>query len=64
MEALVHQRKSLVLDLVKQTQNVASIFDGFSAPESRKVSLNGNMYDFLVYYNSTDKFDIINIQSI
>ena len=64
MEALVHQRKSLVLDLVKQTQNVASIFDGFSATESRKVSLNGNMYDFIVYYNSTDKFDIINIQSV
>ena len=35
--------------------------DGFSATQSREVSLNGNVYDFSVYYNSIDKFDILNI---
>ena len=38
-----------------------SISNGFSAAESREVSLNGNVYDFSVYYNSIDKFDILNI---
>ena len=38
-----------------------SIFDGFSNTESREVSLNGNMYDFLVDYYCIDKPDIINI---
>ena len=33
-----------------------------SASESRKVSLNRNVYDFFVKYcNSVDKFDILNI---
>ena len=38
-----------------------SIFNGFSAIDSRKVSLNGNVYDFSVDYNSIDKSDILNI---
>ena len=38
-----------------------SISDGFSATQSREVSLNGNVYDFSVYYNSIDKFDILNV---
>ena len=37
------------------------IFDGFSATGSRKVFLNGNVYDFSVDYNSIDKSDILNI---
>ena len=37
------------------------ISNGFSAIESREVSLNGNKYDFLVDYNSIDKSDILNI---
>ena len=36
--------------------------NGFSAPESREVSLNGNVYDFSVDYNSIDKYNILNIQ--
>ena len=32
--------------------------DGFSATEFRKVSLNGNVYDFSADYNSADKSDI------
>ena len=35
--------------------------NGFSATESREVSLNGNVYDFSVDYNSVDKSDILNI---
>ena len=38
-----------------------SIPNGFSATESREVSLNGNVYDFSVDYNSIDKSDILNI---
>ena len=37
-----------------------SISNGFSATESREVSLNGNVYDFSVDYNSIDKSDILN----
>ena len=47
------------------TDNISclwSISDGFSATESRVVSLNGNVYDFSVDYNSIDKSDILNIQ--
>ena len=32
-----------------------------SATESREISLNRNMYDFLVDFNSIDKSDILNI---
>ena len=37
------------------------ISNGFSATESREVSLNGNAYDFSVDHNSIDKSDIIKI---
>ena len=40
---------------------LGSISYGFSATESREVSLNGNVYDFLVDYNSIDKSDRLNI---
>ena len=40
---------------------LGSIFDGFSATESRKVRLNRNVCDFSIDYNSIDKFDILNI---
>ena len=40
---------------------LGSISNGFSATESREVSLNENMYDFSVDYNSIDKSDILNI---
>ena len=35
--------------------------NGFSATASTEVSLNGNVFDFSVYYNSIDKSDILNI---
>ena len=38
-----------------------SISTGFSNTKSREVSLNGNVYDFLVDDNSIDKSDILNI---
>ena len=38
-----------------------SISNGFSATESRAVSLNGNVYDFSVDYNSIEKSAISNI---
>ena len=37
------------------------ISDRVGATESREVSLNGNVYDFSVDYNSVDKSDILNI---
>ena len=40
---------------------LGSIFNGFSAAESREVSLNGNVYDFSIDYNSIDKSDILTI---
>ena len=40
---------------------LGSISNGFSNTESRKVSLNGNVYDFSVDSNSIDKFGILNI---
>ena len=40
---------------------LGSVSNGFSATESREVSLNGNVYDFSVDYNSIDKSDILNI---
>ena len=40
---------------------LGSISDGFSAIESRKVSVNGNVYDFSVNYKYFDKSDILNI---
>ena len=38
-----------------------TIVIGFSATESREVSLNENVYDFSVDYKSIDKSDILNI---
>ena len=40
---------------------LGSISNGFSATESRKVSLNRNVYNFSLDYNSIDKSDILNI---
>ena len=40
---------------------LGSISNGFSATDSREVSLNGNVYNFSVDYNSIDKSDILNI---
>ena len=40
---------------------LGSTSNGFSATESREVSLNGNVYDFSVDYNFIDKSDILNI---
>ena len=40
---------------------LGSVSSGFSATKSREVSLNGNVYDFWVDYNSVDKSDILNI---
>ena len=42
--------------------SLGNISDRFSPTESREVSLNGNVYDFSVDYNSIDKSDILNIQ--
>ena len=43
---------------------LGSISNGFSANESREVSLNGNVYDFSVDYNSIDKSYILNSYAI
>ena len=40
---------------------LGSISHGFSTAGSREVSLNGNVYDFSINYNSFDKFDIFDI---
>ena len=39
-----------------------NISDGFSATESREVSLNESVHDFSVNYNFIDKPDLLNIQ--
>ena len=38
-----------------------SLCNRFSATKSREVSLNGNVHDFSVDYNSIDRSDILNI---
>ena len=40
---------------------LTSISNGFNATEFREVSLNENVYDFSVDYNSIDKSGILNI---
>ena len=40
---------------------LGSISDGFIATEPREVPLNGNVYNFLLDYNSIDKSDLLNI---
>ena len=42
---------------------LASISNGFGTIESIKVSLKGNVYDFPVDYNATNKSDIFNIHN-
>ena len=42
---------------------LGSISGGFSAAESREASLNRNVYDFSVNYDSTDKSFILNIRN-
>ena len=39
---------------------VENISNGISATEYTEISLNGNVYDFSVDYNSIDKSDILN----
>ena len=41
--------------------SLESISNGFSATESREVSLNGKVYDVSVNYNVIDKSGILNI---
>ena len=41
---------------------LGSISSWFSNTNSREVSLNGNVYDFSVDYNSIDKSDILNFR--
>ena len=41
-----------------------SISNGFSVTEAGEVSLNGNVYDISVDYNSVDKSDILKFTSI
>ena len=41
--------------------HLGSISNGFNATGSREVSLNENLYDFSVDYNSIDISDITNI---
>ena len=41
---------------------LGSISNGLSANGSRELSLNENVYNFSVDYNSIDKSDILNIQ--
>ena len=40
---------------------LGSTSNGFSATEPKEESLNGNVYDFSVDYNSIDESDILNI---
>ena len=47
--------------VIFQINFIWKIYNEFTAIEPREVSLNGNMYDFLLHYNSTDKSDILNI---
>ena len=42
---------------------LGSISNGFSATESREVSLNGIVYAFSVDYNSLNKSEILNIHN-
>ena len=77
MEALVHlliiviyllmEKKSLNLKMTIKLLTFATQFcpgstsNKFSATQSREASLNGNVYDFSLDYNCSDKSDILNI---
>ena len=62
------EKKSLSLKLIKKMFNfptqfcLGSINHGFDATESKEVSLKGNVSNFLVDYNTSEKSDILNIQ--
>ena len=64
----VHGKK--IFKFITDNENVnfptqfclGSISNGFSATESREVSLNENVYDCSADYNSIDKSHILNIQ--
>ena len=62
---LLTEKKSFSLKLLLKMLTfqlcLGSISNGFSATESREVSLNVNVNDCSVDYNSSDKSDIINI---
>ena len=64
---LLIEKKSLSLKPTRKNVNfptqfcLGNISNGFSATESREVSLNGNLYYFSVDYNSIHKSDILNI---
>ena len=65
----VNGKKSLNLKLTRkmlpfQLSCLGSIFNRFSALESGEVSLNGNVHDFSLDYNSLDKSDILNHSQI
>ena len=55
------EKKSLNLNATITRFCLGSVSDGFSNIESREVSLNGNVRDFSVNYNSIDKADILKI---
>ena len=41
---------------------LGSISNGFRTPQSREVSVNGDMYDFSADYNSIDQSDMLGIR--
>ena len=41
--------------------SLGTVSDGFSNTESREVSINENVYDFSVDYNTIDKSHVLNI---
>ena len=49
------------INMLTFQNNFKNISDGFSATDSREISLNGNLYDYSVNYNSIDKSDILHI---
>ena len=65
----VNGKKSLNLKLTRkmlpfQLSCLGSISNRFSALESGEVSLNGNVHDFSLGYNSLDKSDTLNHSQI
>ena len=60
---LLMKKKSLnsKLTIKTLTLQLSSVLEA-TATVSREISLNGNVYDFSVDYNSIDKSDILNIQ--
>ena len=54
-------RLKATINMLTFQNNFKNISSGFSATEFREISLNGNVYDISVNYNSIDKSDISNI---